>query len=142
MNVVVVAKTKMGQNVCVGAVDAGSGVLLRLIPRDGAEYHSWQDFKADIGDLIVVTGGKATSVDPPHVEDFLVSSWRPTGKSTKDLSAWIRSKCVVWSGDRSKLFDGKLRFSLHGKGHIDRGDPLPAQSVGFWKLPAPLTLVS
>lgn len=140
MNAVVVAKTKMGQNICVGAVDVDSGALLRLIPRDGAEYHSWQEFKADIGDLITVNGSKASKVDPPHVEDYLVSSWKPTGKSAKNLHAWIRKHCVVWNGDRSNLFDGKLRFTSYGKGHVDRGDPLPAHSVGFWELPAPLEL--
>ncbi len=142
MNAVIVAKTKMGQNICVGAVDAESGALVRLIPRQGAEYHSWQEFKADIGDLITVSGSKAGTVDPPHVEDFLVSSWKATGKSAKNLHNWITKHCVVWKGDRSKLFDGKLRFTSYGKGHVDRGDPLPAHSVGFWELPAPLTLES
>jgi len=142
MKAVVVAKTHMGQNLCIGAVEETSGRLLRLIPTDGAEYHSWQEFDADIGELIDVTGSTAASVDPPHVEDFIVSKWNKTGKATKNLSAWIRNRCDVWRGGRSSLFDGKLRFTSRGKGHIDRGDPLPANSVGFWELPAPLRLES
>ncbi len=138
MNVVIVAKTRMGKNVCVGAVDAESGELLRLIPREGAKFHSWQEFNANIGDLITVTGTKAAAVDPPHVEDYLVAKWTATGKSAKDLNAWILNKCVVWTGNRSKLFDGKLRFTPNGKGHIDQGDVLPTHSVGCWMLPAPL----
>lgn len=139
MNTVVVAKTRMGQNICVGAVHADSGDLLRLIPRVGATYHSWKEFKADIGDLITVVGAKATTIDPPHVEDFLVDKWSQTGTRV-DLAAWIRGKCRVWKGDRSCLFDGRLRFTSWGKGHIDRGDPLPANSVGFWEVPQSLTL--
>lgn len=141
MNVVVVAKTRMGQNICVGAVDADSGELLRLIPRDGAEYHSWQDFKASVGELINVSGTMAKSPEPPHVEDYLVSRWEPTGKAVMNLRAWILSKCAVWKGDRSKLFNGRLRFTSRGKGHVDRGSPLPSNSVGFWEIPSSLSLL-
>jgi len=140
MKAVVVAKTRMRQNICVGAVDASNGELLRLIPRVGAEYHSWQEFNADIGDLIDLKGSKATTCEPPHLEDFLVDQWAPTGRKSKDLPTWIRNRCLVWNGDRSSLFDGKLRFTSRGKGHIDRGDTLPIHSVGFWELPAPLNL--
>ena len=146
MKAVIAAKTHMGQNISVGAVDADTGDLLRLIPRDNAAYHSWQEFNANIGDLIDLEGSKAPTVkppdfEPPHsAEDVLVDKWNPTGKKEKDLSAWIRSRCLIWKGDLSSLFDGKLLFTSWGKGHIDRGDPLPTHSVGFWELPAPLTL--
>ena len=140
MNAVVVAKTRMGQNICVGAVNAMTGDLLRLIPRDGANYHSWQEFKPDIGDLITLTGQAATSVEPPHIEDFIVDKFSDTGKQAKDLASWIRSRCTIWTGDRSCLFGGRLKFTTWGKGHVDRGDPLPTHSVGFWELPAPLNL--
>jgi hypothetical protein len=132
----------MGQNVCIGAVDADTGELLRLIPRIGAAYHSWQEFRADIGDLINVVGTKATVIDPPHVEDFLVDQWSPAGKKARDLAAWIRGKCRIWTGDRSSLFDGRLRYTSWGKGHIDRGEPLPTNSVGFWEVPESLILES
>jgi len=140
MNVVVVAKTRMGQNICVGAVHAETGDLLRLIPRADAAYHSWRKFEAEIGDLIRLAGARATAIDPPHVEDFLVDTWASTGNKERNLPAWIRGKCLVWKGDRSSLFDGKLRFNSRGTGRIERGDPLPTQSVGFWELPAPMRL--
>ena len=140
MNAVVVAKTRMGQNVCVGAVNADTGELLRLIPRDGVAYHSWQDFRPAIGDLINITGAAATSVEAPHVEDYIVDNWSPTGKRAGDLAGWIRSRCTIWKGDRTCLFDGRLKFTSWGKGHVDRGDPLPSQSVGFWLLPETLNL--
>lgn len=140
MNAVIVAKTRMGQNICVGAVNADSGDLLRLIPRDGVAYHSWQGFKPDIGDLVTVTGNAATSVEAPHVEDFVVDTCTPTGKQAKDLASWIRNRCPIWKGDRSCLFNGHMKFTTWGKGHIDRGDPIPSHSVGFWELPAALKL--
>lgn len=142
MNAVVVAKTHMGQNICVGAVNADTGELLRLIPRDGSTYHSWQAFPHDIGDLITVKGSVARSVVAPHVEDFIVDDCNRTGKCAKDLAAWIRSRCTVWTGDRSCLFAGRLKFTSYGKGHLDRGDPLPDHSVGFWELPADLRLLA
>lgn len=140
MNSVVVAKTRMGQNICVGAVNAATGELQRLIPRDGANYHSWQEFKPDIGDLISITGAAATSVEPPHVEDFIVDKFSPTGKQAKDLAKWIRGRCTIWTGDRSCLFGDRMKFTSWHKGHVDRGDLLPTHSVGFWELPAPLNL--
>lgn len=140
MNVVVVAKTRMGRNICVGAVAIDTGKLLRLIPRHGSTYRSWPEFRPEVGDLLDVAGAPAASVDAPHVEDFIVDQCTLTAAGAKDLAGWIRGRCTVWRGDRSCLFGGRLRFTPSGKGHLDRGDPLPAQSVGFWELPAALEL--
>lgn len=141
MNAVVIAKTHMGKNICVGAVNADTGELLRLVPHDGSNYHSWQDFSHDIGDLVVITGMAASSVEAPHVEDFIVDKCTSTGKQAKDIPAWLRKRCMIWKGNRSCLFGGRLKFTSWGKGHVDRGDPLPDHSVGFWELPADFTLL-
>jgi len=136
MKAVIVAKTHMGQNLCVGAASAEDGLLLRLIPRDGAEYHSWQSFDPDVGDLITISGTNSDQIDPPHTEDFLVDKFEPTGKRAKDLSRWIESRCTVWTGGRESLFDHKLHYTSTGKGHVFRSHSLPSCSVGFWQLPA------
>lgn len=140
MKAVVVAKTRMGKNICVGAVACKGGQLLRLIPRDGAEYHSWHAFDAEVGAVIELTGEDAgDDSDPPHVEDYIVDRWQSDGSSIKSLGQWLRHNCEVWRGNRSTLFGGKLQFTSSGKGHLKRGLPLPSQSVGFWEIPAQLS---
>jgi len=131
----------MGQNLCIGAAEESSGRPLRLIPADEAEYHSWREFGANVGSIIDVTGTTSQQVEAPHFEDFLVRSWTRTGRRKAHLSAWIRRNCTVWTGPRSALFGGRLRFVASGKGVVNRSDQLPLASVGFWSLPGILRKV-
>lgn len=135
MRAVVVAKTQMGQNICVGAVAEESGELLRLIPAEAAEYHSWRRFDADVGSIIIVEGSSARDVVPPHVEDYLVKRYRRTGKRKSNLERWIRNNCEVWIGPRTTLFGGCLRYRTNGRGYLSRAGEVPENSVGFWELP-------
>jgi len=137
MKAVIVAKTRMGCNFCIGAVDTTSHKLLRLIPRKDPEFHSWSKFKANVGSIVNFTGTPSPRFEAPHVEDFLVNKYNRIG-TMPNLPSWIRKNCTVWTGDLSQLFDGKMKFTSKGKGHIDRGAPLPSSSVGFWEIPSPM----
>lgn len=137
MRAVVIAKTKMGENICVGAADLESGSAMRLIPADGAEFHSWREFRPSIGSIIELTGSPSRKTEPPHTEDILVVSWNDTNTRIDDISNWIRKNCNVWHGNRSSLFDGVMQFTQLGKGQILR-NRLPSSSVGFWVTPRDL----
>lgn len=137
MKVVVVAKTRMGQNICVGAVTKENYRFLRLIPKTGVEYHSWQppQFRYGIGDILEIKGWPAEDIESPHVEDYIVSDIGKTNSSVGNLSAWIKKHCVVWEEGPEFLFDNCLQTTTNGKMYIEEGRRIPNQSVGFWKLP-------
>ncbi|HRQ73152.1 MAG TPA: hypothetical protein PLU35_09005 [Phycisphaerales bacterium] len=139
MMAVVVAKTRMRNNICIGAVDVENGGSLRLVPRERPEYHSWPSFDARIGTVVALRGIRPARVLPPHVEDFLVAHWE-TASRIEDLPEWIRGRCDAWTGDRSCMFGGAIRFTPRGKAFVQRGDPLPSGSVGFWELPADMAI--
>ncbi len=70
MKVLIVAKTRMGGGVCIGAI-TGNGKSVRLIPfnedlRDGAnrEY--------GVGDVWEISSKPATSLIPPHNENIVI----------------------------------------------------------------------
>ena len=138
MRAVIVAKTEMGRNICVGAVCEATGDFLRLIPATGASYHSWNTFDAQISDVVTLEGHPEPLPDSPHVEDFLVSRWNIAGAPIEDLSAWIREHCKIWSGDPSCLFDGHLAATAFGSQFLERTSEMPSHSVGFWRTPWPL----
>ncbi len=136
---VVVAKTRMRNNICVGAVDVENGRSIRLVPRERPEYHSWRSFDAPIGAVVALRCARPEWVEPPHVEDALVDQLKTVDR-IDDLSEWIRNHCDVWTGDRSCMFGGAIRFTSRGKAFVQRGDPLPSGSVGFWELPADMAI--
>lgn len=136
---VILAKTRMGSNVCVGAATA-DGQLLRLIDAESPKYHSWRSFDARVGQIVALRGHKARDIVPPHVEDYLVQSWRNTGLVLRDTASWIRKRCRVWKGGRNAIFDGRIRFRPSGSGCVPRVQRyLPRSSVGFWELPDDLS---
>jgi len=129
------ARTRMGQNVCVGAAAESDGASLRLVPAASPKHHGWRSFDATIGSLLEIDGGPASATVPPHVEDYLVSNWRATGSEVGDLAEWIRSKVFVREGDPDTLFEGLLGSEPTGSRWLDPGHDLPSGSVEFWRLP-------
>ncbi len=137
MIAVVLAKTKMGKNICVGAAEVASGRPLRLIPakQPDRKYGSWVRFDPAVGDTIELVGSPAPDIQPPHVEDFLVERFNRIGPLGQPLHEWIAKHCKVWTGPPACLFDGCLRVSGRGWRWLSRGPRMPAGSVGFWRLP-------
>ena len=137
--VVIIAKTRMGQNLCIGAVriNQRQGRCLRLLPAQNTKYRSWSEFKPAVGDVIKGRLTPCPQAEPPHTEDhILADGWTQAGhmKSARHL---VSKFCEVWKGGRDSLFDGTLRWSNAGGGRIPKGARLPDGSVGFWELPAP-----
>jgi hypothetical protein len=145
MRVVVVAKTHMGQNICVGAVQEEDGTLLRLIPAESPQYHSWRSFRAPIAKVLNLSGSFASDSEEPHVEDFLVpsASITETNYSITHLHSWLDATCQVWEGSPSILFDGTLEHTQSGTHYLSEdSESRPDHSVGFWRLPWRLTRVA
>lgn len=140
---VIVAKTRMGKNLCIGAVKVnqkeGTGRCLRLLPARGTKYRSWPEFAPRIGDVVRGRLSPWHQANPPHTEDHvLADGWEVAGKM-KSARHFVAKFCEVWRGGREKLFGGTLSWSGAGGGRVPKGTRLPDASVGFWELPAKAT---
>ena len=105
MKVVTVAKTHMGENICVGVVSKKNNRLLRLIPIKNVSYRSWSpsEFKHKIGSVLEIEGKQSDNIEPPHFEDYIVSRCIETPYYIEKLSAWIEEHCVIWKGNPEYL---------------------------------------
>ncbi len=135
MRAVLVARTRMGQNVCVGVARESDGAAFRLVPVRSPNHHGWRAFDAPIGSRLKIHGFPASDISPPHVEDYRVSHWRAIGNRVADLAGWIRSTAPIRDGGPQKLFDGLLDIEPSGSRWLDPAGALPPGSVEFWELP-------
>jgi len=138
MIVVIAAKTRMWDGVCIGGINEESGELIRLLPKAGA--HGWpKSTMIEVGDIWQV---RATPVEcnPPHVEDYVVNLEEKVGEM-RTMRAFVTNRHDPWIGDPHVLFDGLIRFTARGRGFISKRYGVPRNSVGFWMSPSPLKLV-
>lgn len=134
MRVVILAKTRMGQNLCVGAAIETSGEPLRLIPQYHARYHSWHAFEPKIGQVVEILGKPDSRARAPHTEDYLVTRWQALPEFVQ-TTEFIAQRCGIWNGPPSNLFEGCLTSTDSGTRFLPKGAGRPANSIAFWRLP-------
>jgi hypothetical protein len=128
--VLIVSRTRMGHNVCIGGLATETLENLRLLPNSGEHSHP-PSAPFRVGQLWDMDLRRPSSVEPPHVEDVLVDAARPAGLQ-QDLAGWLRPRVQAWEGDASVLFDGRLRVSSGNTAYVSRWS-IPRSSVGFWR---------
>jgi|TARA_R110000744_G_scaffold136106_1_gene245866 hypothetical protein len=69
---------------------------------------------------------------PPHTEDVRIIRRIGLVENISNLTDYINENCLVWNGDFNTLFDGLLRWTGNGSGHLNNPANLPKNSVGFW----------
>lgn len=137
MKLLIVAKTKVGSDVCIGSLDE-HGVSIRLKEADES-FPSLSTYS--VGELWDVTGKKPKTIVPPHVETILVTARTKLGTETKLLKAIKRLVKVPWTGDITALYEGKLGFTGNCHGYVQAPD-IPSKSTWFWVPDADLTLAN
>lgn len=134
MKIVIVSKTKMVANDCVGGIGLKKGQFVRLLDQNGSNQPVNCDF--EIGEIWKIEFAPKNNCIQPHVEDVLVSSKSRTQKivTNQGLSKWIPTNFddKVWRGSPDALFDGLIRFTESGSGYINEENGVPNCSVGFW----------
>ena len=130
MSVLVVARTRMGgDRVCVGAIDLETRASLRLLGSDGRYLPETKPIRP--GEVWELTYKPATSVEPPHVEDVILSRGRKIDV-VDDMKGAILRLVEPWRGDVEVIFDRQLETTDNGTAFLRRKEPLPARSTGFW----------
>ena len=136
MRVLVVARTRMGADrVCVGGIDVATGTSLRLLGSDGWNLPEGHPIRP--GEIWDLEYASRPVVEPPHIEDVIVSRGRRLDLVERMRPA-ILDLVEPWRGSVRDIFDGRLVATDGGSGYITREPPLPTRSTGFWVATAKL----
>ena len=132
MEVVIVSKTKMSSNECVGGIVIESGQFVRLLDSSGNNQPIGCDF--EVGEIWDIDFVARTSLKSPHNEDVLITSKNYTKRVVSNLIKWITSnfKDRLWRGSPDNLFNSQIDFTSSGSGFISANKGVPNLSVGFW----------
>lgn len=134
MRIIIVSKTKMASNECVGAIGTETGRFVRLLDEYGNNQPIDCDF--EIGEIWDVDYNERYNLTAPHTEDILITSKSYTQQraNRENLSEWIQNNFPnkIWRGNPDTLFEGMIRFTSSGSGYINHQHGVPDFSVGFW----------
>jgi len=135
MNVVIVAKTRMGNGACVGGITA-DGRSVRLVPADAA-FNEHCNLDYEVGQLWEIEAEEPPEIVPPHVENVIVRRKRRLGP-VDDLTAHIERHMPIHHGGPEALYDGLLQATGHGALYVAERSGVPATSTLFWRPDRPL----
>lgn len=130
MDVLIVSKTYMGSTFCIGGLVLENDRYVRLLDQNGFNQPLYSELK--IGDVYDIDFTDREILEPPHIEDVLVSKKTHVGR-IDDMSAFLISRRLIdWRGHIDTLFDGLLDWTKAGTGYIPERGNMPSKSVGFW----------
>lgn len=130
MQVLIVSKTFAGRTFCVGGLVLKSNRYVRLLDQKGFNQPIFTEF--EIGDVWEIDFTEPEIVEPPHIEDVVVSK-KTRIDHMDNMSDFLISRQVIdWRGHIDNLFDGLLDWTEGGAGYISEKGELPRKSVGFW----------
>ncbi|GIQ57951.1 hypothetical protein Flavo103_10870 [Flavobacterium collinsii] len=134
MEVLIVSKTKLGENFCMGGIELKTNKYIRLLDQYGRYQPLNTPFRVgQVWDMdYVESPGK-----PPHIEDVKVSRYLYV--TSVDANQYIINNCKIWQGDLTVLYDSKLKWE-NGSGYLNDPNNLPDNSVGFWQSDKDLVL--
>jgi hypothetical protein len=133
MKVLVVARTRISRDVvCVGGIDVETRRSLRLLGSDGHNLPEAKPIRP--GEIWELAYTPALRVEPPHVEDVILSHGHKVD-DIADMKSEIVQLMEPWQGRLETIFDGRLDTTDGGSAFIRRTPPLPSRSTGFWVAP-------
>ena len=138
MNVLIVAKTRMGAGACIGAIALDDGRSVRLIDAH-VDVHQGAGMHYAVGELWEIET-EAAEIVPPHVEDILVLSSRRAGRRA-DVVAIVEQHMAPAAGGVDRVFNGRLQRAPGGALYVTDDGGLPAFSTCFWRPDRPLRRV-
>jgi len=127
MEVLILSKTHIGANACVGGI-----VLENLQPiRLHNDINSYQpgNTEFEIGQIWNIEFNNRPDT-APHVEDVIILSKKIISENN-NIKNIILDRCIVWRGGPESLFNGMIKWTGNGSGYINDAD-IPPNSVGFW----------
>jgi hypothetical protein len=127
MQVLIVALTRVGQSICVGAIDEG-GTSRRLFDTNW-NFHTVAS-QYQIGQIWEMTLLPRNNALPPHIEDVSVLTREYIGM-VNSISETLNEIITPWAGPVTELFEGMLYFTGNSRGYIE-APRIPTRSTWFW----------
>jgi hypothetical protein len=137
--VLIVAKTRMSNGVCIGGLTRDGNKNVRLIPPNRRNHPA--DTLFDVGQVWDLDFHPSLEITSPHVEDVIVTKERYITQ-IPNLLETLLERVQPWQGNPEQLFDGLLTFVESGKGYISQLKGLPNSSTGFWLPNRPLDKIT
>ena len=134
--VLIVAKTHMGNDACVGGLALDANRNVRLLRPGGS--HQPENTAFEVGQLWELDFHQPSRLTPPHIEDVIVTEEHYIGQQP-DLRNFLVQHVQPWQGGPDKLFDGLL-ITEGTSGYISRSNGIPTCSVGYWLPDTSLTM--
>ena len=130
MNVVIVAKTRMGRGACIGGITF-DGRSVRLVAADADNADNF-NMAYEVGDVWEVRWIPEQEVVPPHVENVIVTEKRRL-PPIDDVTAFAEKQMPPQEGGIDVLYEGLTRATRTGALYIAEGSGIPSFSTMFWK---------
>lgn len=130
MEVLIVSKTHMSNNACVGGLVLSNNRYVRLL--NNGNYNQPTDSDFEVGDIWDLTITNKAILQPPHIEDVIISA-NTFLRRVDNMANFIRQRNIIdWSGHINNVLGGLLHWTNSGSGYIPFGGHMPNKSVGFW----------
>ena len=141
--VLIVGKTKMGSQLCLGGILLGSGRSVRLLPSSGLGHSPDKPiYLCEVWNL-ELREVPASEITAPHTEDIRTIRGRRLRRYSGAELLKVLHDCVsVETVHPTELFDCRIRFSKSKRGYVSPKDGVPQFSTGFWRFLLPLLKVS
>ena len=143
VKVLIVGKTKMGSQLCLGGILLDSGRTVRLLPSRGLGHPP--DKPIYLGEVwnMELREVPASEITVPHTEDIRTIRGRRLRRYSGAELLEVLYDCVcIETVHPAELFDSRIRFSNSARGFVSPKDGLPQYSTGFWRFRLPLLKVS
>ena len=141
--VLIVGKTKMGAQLCLGAIALENGRSLRLLPSSGIGHPPDKPiYLGEIWDM-ELREPPASETIAPHSEDARTIRGRRIGQyASSELLDKLNELVSAPTIHPTELFDSHIRFTRGERGYVSPAHGLPQYSTGFWRFRLPLLKVT
>lgn len=141
--VLIVGKTNMGGQLCLGGILLGSRRSIRLLPSRGIGHKP--DKPIHLGEVwdMELRQVPDAEISAPHTEDVRTIRGRRLRRySDAELLETLHDCVRAPTVHPTELFDSHIRFSKGARGYVSPEDGLPSYSTGFWRFRLPLLKVA
>ncbi len=141
--VLIVGKTNMGKQLCLGGIVLENRRPVRLLPSKGIGHPL--DKPIFLGEVWDMTFNEvpASEITPPHTEDVRAIRGRRIRRyADKELLQKLASCIEARTVEPQELFDSRIRFTRNARGYVSPRHGLPQYSTGFWRFRLPLIRIA
>lgn len=128
--VLIVCKTQMSNELCVGGLTLGKYELIRLLTSTGGNQP--EDTEFDVGDVWECELKPKRYMKKPHTEDIMVTPKQKLGKM-RDAREFLIDRLDLKRGRKRTLFDGLLKYTNTGSGYVSERKGVPGYAHAFWR---------